>query len=213
MPSHSEVRRADHSATATREILDLHALWGMGFLIDYLVYLFWNYFILGPIFTCSFRVNLFIDFTYDVLLTPPLPDIVLFLQTRKEFTKTSNNMVLHRNFTSNLRKISSFINKGIILGYGRTLQLHFGFCIRFCLQGHPICEIHIITARKRSLRRLCFHRCLSVHRGGICLWSQGGVWQTPPWADTPPPPGRHPPHAGLRSTSWRYASHWNALLF
>ena len=23
----------------------------------------------------------------------------------------------------------------------------------------------IITARKRSLRRLCFHRCLSVHRG------------------------------------------------
>ena len=26
----------------------------------------------------------------------------------------------------------------------------------------------IITARKRSLRRLCFHRCLSVHRGGMC---------------------------------------------
>ena len=24
----------------------------------------------------------------------------------------------------------------------------------------------LITARKRSLRRLCFHRCLSVHAGG-----------------------------------------------
>ena len=57
--------------------------------------------------------------------------------------------------------------------------------------------------------------------------------QTPPQepeADTPPgtrgrhppagPPGRHPPvqthpsvHAGTRSTSGRYASHWNASLF
>ena len=60
-------------------------------------------------------------------------------------------------------------------------------------------------------RSLCFHRCLSVHRG-ICFWSRGMVWQTAPgadtaWADTPPwadtpwadtplgrhPPGRHPP--------------------
>ena len=31
----------------------------------------------------------------------------------------------------------------------------------------------VITARKRSLRRLCFYRCLSVH-GGACM---GGVWQ------------------------------------
>ena len=42
---------------------------------------------------------------------------------------------------------------------------------------------YLITARKRSLRRLCFHSCLSVHRrGGVCLWSQG-VCHTP-WADT-----------------------------
>ena len=26
--------------------------------------------------------------------------------------------------------------------------------------------MHIFTARKRSLRRLCFYRCVSVHRGG-----------------------------------------------
>ena len=60
--------------------------------------------------------------------------------------------------------------------------------------------------------------------------------QTPPWVDTPSPwadtpmgrqpPGRHPPrqtppwadtpctvHAGIRSKSGRYASHWNAFLF
>ena len=35
----------------------------------------------------------------------------------------------------------------------------------------------IITARKRSLRRLCFYRCLSVHTGGVCmvLFGEGGV--------------------------------------
>ena len=32
----------------------------------------------------------------------------------------------------------------------------------------------VITARKRSLRRLCFHRCLSVHRGA-CV-AGGHVW-------------------------------------
>ena len=31
-----------------------------------------------------------------------------------------------------------------------------------------------ITARKRSLRRLCFYRCLSVHRGGGVLHPGGG---------------------------------------
>ena len=30
-----------------------------------------------------------------------------------------------------------------------------------------------ITARKRSLPRLCFYRCLSVHKGG-CAWLLGG---------------------------------------
>ena len=31
-----------------------------------------------------------------------------------------------------------------------------------------------------------------------------------PWTGTPPPP---PMHAGIRSTSGRYASYWNAFLF
>ena len=42
------------------------------------------------------------------------------------------------------------------------------------------CETLLITARVRSTTgRYCFHRCLSVHRGG-----EGGSGQVPP----PPPP-------------------------
>ena len=44
-------------------------------------------------------------------------------------------------------------------------------------------ECILVTARKRSLRRLCFYMCLSVH-GGVC--SRGvpapvGVCGDPPW--------------------------------
>ena len=128
----------------------------------------------------------------------------------------------------------------------------------------------IITARRRSLRRLCFHRCMSVH-GGVSTPLHAGIHPPPgrhpprqtqpslgrhllpgktPLGDTPlagtptplgrynpsgqTPPGRHPQgrytppgqtplpradtplcavHAGMRSTSGRYASHWNAFLF
>ena len=38
-----------------------------------------------------------------------------------------------------------------------------------------------ITDRKRSLRRLCFHRCLSTR--GVCPIA---CWDTHPWADTHP---------------------------
>ena len=46
----------------------------------------------------------------------------------------------------------------------------------------------IFTARKRSLRRLCFHRCLSVHMGEVCPIA---CWDAHP-------PGRSP----LRSACW-----------
>ena len=43
-----------------------------------------------------------------------------------------------------------------------------------------LCDRLFITARKRSLQRLCFHRCLSVHRGacvagGVCM-GEGHAW-------------------------------------
>ena len=65
------------------------------------------------------------------------------------------------------------------------------------------CALVIITACKRSLRRLCFHRCLSVHGGG-CV---GGVhamhapchaclpaMHAPCHTRRPPPPCHACPH-------------------
>ena len=41
---------------------------------------------------------------------------------------------------------------------------------------HPSSKKMLITARKRSLRRLCFYRCLSVHTGGGGhAWLLGGA--------------------------------------
>ena len=60
----------------------------------------------------------------------------------------------------------------------------------------------LVTARKRSLRRLCFYTCLSVHRGGVPGTPPGQVHplgQVPlPRAGTPSlgrytPLGRYPP--------------------
>ena len=99
---------------------------------------------------------------------------------------------------------------------------------------------NIFIARKRYLRRLCFHRCLCVHK--VSASGPGGVSATHPldrvhagipplpsacWDTHPPaqcmlgPPcpvhaGIHTPcpvHAGIRSTSGWYAYHGNAFLF
>ena len=63
----------------------------------------------------------------------------------------------------------------------------------------------LFTARKRSLRRLCLHRCLSIHKGGgESAPLHAGIHKTPlgpgrhpPGADTPqeqtPPPGADTP--------------------
>ena len=45
----------------------------------------------------------------------------------------------------------------------------------FCHAPGDHCQIgNVITARKRSLRRLCFYRCLSVHTGGGHAWFYSG---------------------------------------
>ena len=67
-----------------------------------------------------------------------------------------------------------------------------------------VCAFTIITARKRSFRRLCFHRCLSVHRGR----AETPLDKEPPWTETPPP-GHRPSHT---VTCGRYTSYWNAFL-
>ena len=97
----------------------------------------------------------------------------------------------------------------------------------------PSCYCRLIfTTRKRSLRRLCFHRCLSVHGGGssvqVGTLSKGGgvsVWEslarrslsreylhtTIGWGCLlGRPPGQRCPRT---VKSERYASYWNAFLF
>ena len=75
-----------------------------------------------------------------------------------------------------------------------------------------VCIRLIITARKRSLRKLCFHKRLSFCPRGWGGSAASGGLVCPPrgvggWAD--PPFGYY----GIRSTSGRYASYWNAFLF
>ena len=82
--------------------------------------------------------------------------------------------------------------------------------------------IHIITARKRSLRRLCFYRRLSVHGGGgvrgcsrgACVVAPGGhAWLLLGGACVVAPGGGMRGFSDeIRSMSGRYASYWNAFL-
>ena len=62
---------------------------------------------------------------------------------------------------------------------------------------HPteMLSCFIITARKQSLRRLCFHRCLSVHRGGGRAWQWGCACCTHTPCHACPPPRTPPCHA------------------
>ena len=77
----------------------------------------------------------------------------------------------------------------------------------------------IFTARKRSLRRLCFYTCVSVHGGGGWCLLQGGLLPEgcllPGGAcfqggSAPGVEVWRPPHDGY--CCGRYASHWNAFL-
>ena len=65
----------------------------------------------------------------------------------------------------------------------------------------------IFTARKRSLRRLCFHRCLSVHRGGGLGICPGGL--CPGGSLSRGMYVMETPHTVI--SGW-YASYWNAFM-
>ena len=64
---------------------------------------------------------------------------------------------------------------------------------------HKNQNVVIFTARKRSLRRLCFYTCLSVilFTGGVCL---SACWDTPPPTKETPcqgdPPAKETPNQG-----------------
>ena len=92
---------------------------------------------------------------------------------------------------------------------------------------------NIFTARKRSLQRYCFHRCLCVHSGGLCpgrgvsvqgggsLSREGGLCPggVSVRGSLSREGGLYPGGGGLCQgdpsrtvKSGRYASYWNAFL-
>ena len=73
-----------------------------------------------------------------------------------------------------------------------------------------------ITARKWSLRRLCFDICHSVHGGGVSAPVHSGIHPRDQ-RQIPPQDQRHTPplHSAcweIRTTSGSYASYWNTYL-
>ena len=68
-------------------------------------------------------------------------------------------------------------NFGKVVGTNELYCLCLSVCewVVSILLGGGAAFIKFITARKRSLQRLCFYRCLSVHRGGGCAWLPGGM--------------------------------------
>ena len=101
---------------------------------------------------------------------------------------------------------------------------------KLCKYDIMLSELPIFTARKRSLRRLCFYRCLSVHTGGMrgFIWGAcvvlfggyawfylGGVCGFIRGACVVLFGGGVHGFFGynqIRSMSGRYASYWNAFL-
>ena len=110
--------------------------------------------------------------------------------------------------------------------------------VLFCRGCYQQNQVHILPpATKLQQGNVFTPVCHSVHRGGVSATPP--PWVDTPWADTPCPvhAGIHTPtaqcmlrytplfpvhagihihlcavHAGIRSTSGRYASHWNAFL-
>ena len=69
--------------------------------------------------------------------------------------------------------------------------------VTFSESPSQLTPLPIITARKRNLRRLCFRRCLFVHRGEVSAPLHAGIH--PPGQVHPPgryTPGRYTPWVG-----------------
>ena len=118
--------------------------------------------------------------------------------------------------------ILSLVNRIFVKCHGFA-ELH---ALDFHIARQRTCGKVMFTARKRSLRRLCFYTCMSVilFTGGClpqCMLGYTPEEQTPPRADIPrsrnPSPGQTPllPSAcwEIWTTNRRCASYWNGYLF
>ena len=106
--------------------------------------------------------------------------------------------------------------------------------MRIFTAAKEVCEGYVFTGVCLSTGGVCPNSCWDTHipradthpgqiPPGRHPLGKHPPGQIPPWADTPldrHPPAKHPlarppctVHAGIRPTSGRYASHWNAFLF
>ena len=102
-----------------------------------------------------------------------------------------------------------------------TLLIDRCFDIRYSGIQYPCWVSCLITARKRSLRRLCFCTCLSVHRGWRG-WYPSMPCRSPGGSPGPNVGGSPGPHRGCipactetDTPRWTATavSYWNAFLF
>ena len=74
--------------------------------------------------------------------------------------------------------------------------------------------LYVITLANRE--RQCFHRCLSVHMGGVCLSACGSRGCTPPGRPPPNTPGKTPPPTippeTATAVNGTHTSYWNTFL-
>ena len=138
-------------------------------------------------------------------LTADVIDFRDKLHSMKSFEPRLSDLWFHLSLAYRESLVHKNLEWMVIILYQRITCNNVLFCVTISLSP-------FITAHKRRLRRLCFHRCLSVHgRGEHCMLGytppkQTIPRQTPPWADTPlwadTPPGRHPTcpvHAGIHT--------------
>ena len=134
-------------------------------------------------------------------------------------TPTAEPLQTHiRGFLNSMKAETNFlqIRSKLIIFSSDKIYIAFNFSnnekLPICRQGkgnHTAAGEILITVHKRSLRRQCFHRCLSVHGGGGVLCPGGSLSGAGSLSR-----GR----VSVREisptvTCGRYASYWNAFLF
>ena len=103
-------------------------------------------------------------------------------------------LMFHKYVHEFCTKLNHYSSQQMLSGSSTGILIWFDNS-KFKFLTHLHTEYKLIfTARKRSLRRLCFYMCLSVHRGGVPgqvpLLGRYPLDRYTPWAGTPL--GRYP---------------------
>ena len=92
--------------------------------------------------------------------------------------------------TSSLKGNTTSGNTDSTTGIRKQRDLHTIMCSHCDKRTVTLKELNTYLPSAMKLRRLCFNRCVSVHRwgGGVCF---SACWDTTPQEQTPP--SRHSP--------------------